>query len=69
MTSPILITQSSRETNHVVRTRNFRATEVDLAQVIEELKRERFTGKIVVSISAGTPVAIEAEQRTRISPV
>jgi hypothetical protein len=69
MNSPILITNASRETNHMVRTRNFRATEVDLPAVLEELQRERFTGKITISVSSGTPVAIEAEQRTRVSAV
>ena len=67
MASPIPITQAVREANHMVRTRNFRATEVDLNAVLEELKRERMTGRVTVNLSSGTPVSIETEQRTRVS--
>lgn len=58
----------ARECQHMLRTRYFRAEEVDLIDVIQTLLRgERFTGKVTVNFSLGKPITIEAEQRTRVS--
>ena len=69
MALPVPITQAARETSHMVRTRTYRATDCDLDGVLKELRREGVTGKVIVHLAGGNPVAIEAEEKTRVSAV